>query len=136
MVVASAAGYPYFIQEYGLELWNHSEHSPITPTDVEEVRETVRDSLAATFFEPRLELATEAEQRYLAAMATIGEAPAQSADVARALGARDARSVSAYRDALLRKGLAWSPRRGQVDFTVPLFAEFLREHHPLATFED
>jgi hypothetical protein len=29
----------------------------------------------------------------------------------------------------------WSPRRGLVDFTVPLFAEFLREHHPLATFE-
>jgi len=135
MVVASAAGYPYFIQEYGLELWNHAERSPITPADVEEVRETVRDSLAATFFEPRLEMATEAEQRYLAAMATLGETPARTAEVARALGARDARSVSAYRDALIRKGLAWSSRRGEVDFTVPLFADFLREHHPLAAFE-
>jgi hypothetical protein len=28
--------------------------------------------------------------------------------------------------------LIWSPRRGRVDFTVPLFAEFLRENHSLA----
>src|SRR5205807_10301654 len=25
MVVADAAGYPYFLQEYGLELWNNAE---------------------------------------------------------------------------------------------------------------
>jgi hypothetical protein len=27
-VVRESAGYPYFIQEYGLELWNHAEQSP------------------------------------------------------------------------------------------------------------
>ena len=133
-VVALAAGYPYFIQEYGLELWNHADRSPITAADVEEVRETVTDTLVASFFGPRLELATEAEQRYLAAMASLS-APRRTIDVAHAFGVRDQRSVSAHRDALLRKGLVWVPRRGYVDFTVPLFAEFLREHHSLATFE-
>ena len=29
-VVKESAGYPYFIQEYGLELWNHAETSPIS----------------------------------------------------------------------------------------------------------
>jgi AAA ATPase domain len=134
-VVADAAGYPYFIQEYGLELWNHVERSPITAADVAEVRETVHDALAASFFGPRLGMATETEQRYLAAMASLPETPCRSADVAQAFGVTDQRSVSAHRDALIRKGLIWSPRRGQVDFTVPLFAEFLREHHPLASFE-
>ncbi len=134
LVVAEAAGYPYFLQEYGLELWNHAEESPISVDDVVTVRETVRDSLAARFFGPRLDMATEAEQRYLAAMADLGQTPCPSADVARVFGARDQRSVSAHRDGLIRKGLVWSPRRGQVDFTVPLFAEFMREHHPLATF--
>ena len=43
--------------------------------------------------------------------------------------------MSVHRDGLIRKGLIWSPRRGQVDFTVPLFADFMREHHPLATFQ-
>jgi AAA ATPase domain len=133
-VVAHAAGYPYFIQEYGLELWNHADRSPIAATDVEEVRETVNDTLVASFFGPRLALATEAEQRYLAAMASLRE-PRRTADVARAFGVSDQRSVSAHRDSLIRKGLVWVPRRGYVDFTVPLFAEFLREHHPLAAFE-
>lgn len=134
-VVREAAGYPYFLQEYGLELWDQAERSPITLADVDAVREAVNDSLAATFFAPRLELATEAEQRYLAAMASLEQQPRRSADIARRYGASDQRGVSMHRDALIRKGLVWSPRRGHVDFTVPLFAEFLREHHPLATFE-
>jgi hypothetical protein len=135
-VVAAAASYPYFIQEYGLELWNNADQSPITSADVSDVRETVQDKLASSFFGPRLELATEAEQRYLAAMASLPEAPCRTPDVAHRFGVYDQRSVSAHRDALIQKGLVWSPRRGQVDFTVPLFAEFMREHHPLATFED
>jgi hypothetical protein len=134
-VVEEAAGYPYFLQEYGLELWNQAERSPITLDDVGTVREIVADSLAATFFGPRLELATDAEQRYLAAMASLPGHPCRSADVATRYGAADQRGVSMHRDALIRKGLVWSPRRGRVDFTVPLFADFLREHHPLATFE-
>jgi len=134
-VVREAAGYPYFIQEYGLELWNQAHRSPIALADVETVRETVSDSLAATFFGPRLELATDAEQRYLAAMASLPAEPRRSTDVARRYGARDQRGVSMHREALIHKGLIWSPRRGLVDFTVPLFAEFMREHHPLAAFD-
>jgi hypothetical protein len=134
-VVAAAASYPYFIQEYGLELWNHADESPITTADVDDVRETVEDSLASSFFGPRLAMATEAEQRYLAAMASLPATPCRTPEVAQTFGVRDQRSVSAHRDGLIRKGLVWSPRRGLVDFTVPLFAEFLREHHPLASFE-
>jgi hypothetical protein len=51
-------------------------------------------------------------------------------EVATGYGARDQRGVSVHRDSLIQKGLIWSPRRGQLDFTVPLFAEFLRENHP------
>ena len=45
-----------------------------------------------------------------------------------------ARGVSIHRDALIGKGVIWAPRRGRLDFTVPLFAEYLRENHPLTTF--
>jgi hypothetical protein len=135
-VVHESAGYPYFIQEYGLELWNHAEISPITTGDVEEVQEIVTDTLARNFFGTRFELATDAEQRYLAAMASIGDPPYRSAEIARRYGARDQRGVSVHRDSLIQKGLIWSPRRGQVDFTVPLFAEYLRDNHPIATFEE
>ncbi len=135
-VVQEAAGYPYFIQEYGLELWNEAESSPITVADVAAVREIVTDSLARSFFGTRFALATDAEQRYLAALASLGDPPYRSADAARAYGARDQRGVSIHRDSLIQKGIIWSPRRGQLDFTVPLFAEYLRENHPLISFDD
>jgi hypothetical protein len=135
-VVEESAGYPYFIQEYGLELWNHAEASPITSADVDTVREIVSESLARNFFGTRFQLATDAEQRYLAAMASLESPPYRSADVAHAYGAKDQRGVSIHRDALIQKGLIWAPRRGQLDFTVPLFAAFVRENHPLATFEE
>ena len=135
-VVEESAGYPYFIQEYGLELWNYAEQSPITTIDFEAVREIVTDSLARNFFGTRFQLATDSEQRYLAAMSSLGEPPYRTSDVAHRSGAKDQRGVSIYRDALIRKGLIWSPRRGLVDFTVPLFAEYLRDNHPLATWGD
>jgi hypothetical protein len=134
-VVREAAGYPYFLQEYGLELWNHSETSPITIGDVDAVREIVTDSLARNFFGTRFQMATDAEQRFLAAMASLDDPPYRTADVARAYGARDQRGVSVHRESLISKGLIWSPRRGQLDFTVPLFAEYLRDNHPIASFE-
>jgi AAA ATPase domain len=135
-VVRKSAGYPYFLQEYGLELWNEAEAPPITARDVKAVQETVTDSLARNFFGTRFQLATDAEQRYLAAMASLGDPPYRSADAAQAYGARDQRGVSIHRDALIQKGLIWAPRRGQLDFTVPLFAEYLRDNHTLASFEE
>jgi hypothetical protein len=68
-------------------------------------------------------------------MAELGEPPYRSNQVAVRYGVKDQRSVSMHRDSLIQKGLIWSPRRGQVDFTVPLFAEFLRDNHPLGSFE-
>lgn len=51
--------------------------------------------------------------------------------------ARDVESsASLLRENLLRKDLIFSPRRGLVAFTVPLFAAYAREQHPLASFED
>lgn len=135
-VVRESAGFPYFLQEYGLELWNHAETTPISDADLETVREIVSDSLARSFFGPRFQLATDAEQHYLAAMAALGEPPYRSSAVATGYGAKDQRGVSVLRDSLIEKGLIWSPRRGQLDFTVPLFAEFLRDNHPLASFEE
>jgi AAA ATPase domain len=135
-VVRESAGYPYFIQEYGLELWNEAETSPVTMADLEAVREIVTDSLARSFFGTRFQLATDAEQRYLAAMASLGDPPYRSAEVARAYGAKDQRGVSIHREGLIQKGLIWVPRRGQLDFSVPLFAEFVRDNYPLASFSD
>jgi len=87
--------------------------------------------LARNFFGTHFRLATDAEQRYLVVMDSLGDPPYGSSDIVRAYGAKDQRGVSIHRDALIQKGITWAPRRGRLDFTVPLFAEYLRENHPL-----
>ena len=104
--------------------------------DLNEVRDLVQEQLAPTFYGTRFELASDAEQRYLAAMASLGAPPYSTAEVARAWGAADQRQTPMHRDSLIQKGLIWSPRRGQVDFSVPLFAEFLLQHHPIRAFDE
>ncbi len=130
-VITEAAGYPYFLQQYGLELWNFADESPITPDDLEGIRGVVRDTLASSFFGTRFEMATDTEQQVLAAMASLGPGPYRIGEVANTFGASDQRGISAYRESLISKDLLWSPRRGMIDFTVPLFDAYLRENHPL-----
>ena len=88
-VVRLAAGYPYFLQQYGRELWNAVESSPITTADVGEVRDLVQEQLARTFYGTRFQMASDAEQRYLAAMASLGHPPYATAEVTRAWGAEN-----------------------------------------------
>jgi hypothetical protein len=135
-VVRLAAGYPYFLQEYGRELWNAAEGHAITATDVAEVGDIVNAQLAQTFYGTRFDMASDAEQRYLAAMASLGAPPYSTAAVAKAWGAENQRQTSPHRDSLIQKGLIWAPRRGVVDFTVPRFAEYLLEHQPIKTFDE
>ena len=113
-VVRESAGYPYFVQEYGLELWNHAERSPITSADLETVREIVNDSLARSFFGPRFQLATDAEQRYLAAMAALGDPPGGRSPRPRTRTACTVRASSGHLlfDTVARNDLHPLPRHG------------------------
>jgi hypothetical protein len=52
--------------------------------------------------------------------------PVPTAAVAEVLR-RNPQSLSPARDALLKKGLVYSGQRGQIAFTVPHFANFLRK---------
>lgn len=54
----------------------------------------------------------------------------------KAVGYKDISSTSLLRENLMRKDLIYSPRRGLVAFTVPLFAGYVQEHHPLASFDE
>jgi len=91
--------------------------------------------IARNLFGIRFQLATDAEQRYLAAMASLGDPPTARRWPAPS-AAKDQRGVFVHWEALIGEGLISSPRRGQLDFTVPLFAEFLRDNHPIASFGD
>lgn len=136
LIVDASAGYPHFLQEYGRVLWNEVDSSPIRARDVESAQALISEALSRRFFRDRFETASDAEQRYLSAMAELGDEPARTAEVAARAGYKDIGSTSLLRENLLRKDLIFSPRRGLVAFTVPLFAGYVREHHPVGSFEE
>lgn len=122
-------GYPYFVQEYGKYAWNVASGPRIERRDMVRGGELAQHALDDGFFLVRVERATEAERAFMHAMAMQDEPPYAIAAIVRALGKRSSSQVSVRRDALIKKGLVYSPRLGTLDFTVPLFADYLRRRH-------
>ncbi|HUB36506.1 MAG TPA: ATP-binding protein [Solirubrobacteraceae bacterium] len=130
-IVRESGCYPAFIQAYGKAAWNAAPHSPIRLADVLAAEALVLTELDDEFFHVRFEKASDREREYMAAMADLGEGPLRTADVAKRL-ARGVSSTSSTRDALIKKGLIYSPGYGEVAFTVPKFSPFMRRRYPLA----
>jgi hypothetical protein len=121
----AADGYPYFVQAYGKVAWDIAPETPINDGDVKVAAPEAEGELAVGFFGSRYERATPAEREYMRAMASLGDEPVPTANVADELG-RKPSSLSPARDGLIKKGLIYSAERGLVAFTVPHFGQFLR----------
>lgn len=128
-ILERAAGYPYFLQQWGEVVWNEAETKSIAIEDVLSAEDFVNDELDRRFFRDRYEKATEAERIYMAAMADLGDGRRPSAEIAHHMG-KEQRAVSVRRDGLLKKGLIFNPDGSDLDFTVPQFAAFMRRTHP------
>ena len=148
-VLTATRGYPYFIQEFGKHAWDAaSGPDEITADDVDVAVPRATGELDAGFFRVRIDRTSREEQAYLAIMASLGEAPDHVqvahaietwsdddswigrtvADIIaqQALTPSEQDVVQQLRDSLIGKGLCYSPREGRIDFTVPLFDQFLR----------
>lgn len=121
--------YPYFIQEWGFHVWNSAPSSPIQRQHVEEATPRIIAHLDANFFRVRFDRLTPLQQKYLRAMAELGEGPHQTGDIATTLGV-EAAAVATVRQQLINKGMVWSQRHGETAFTVPLFDEFMKRQMP------
>ncbi len=117
-------GYPYFIQEWGYQSWNTAESSPITLRTVHESSATVTRRLDNNFFRVRFDRLTPSEKNFLRAMAHLGPGSHRTGDIASALGVQ-VKSIGPVRSKLIKKGMIYSPAYGDMDFTVPLFDEFM-----------
>lgn len=123
-------GYPFYIQQLGKHAWNHSTGSPIALADVEAAMPAAQAALDTSIYEVRIQRATDQERRYMRAMAELGAGPYKSGDVAAKLG-RKTTDISPVRQKLIDKGLVYATEDyGHVDFTVPLFNEYMVRHMP------
>ena len=121
--------YPYFLQEWGKHSWNVAKASPITAADAEVATEQALAELDASFFRVRFDRLTPSEKRYMRAMAELGAGPHRSGDVAELLNKR-VTTVAPTRNALISKGMIYSPSHGDTAFTVPLFDAFMKRIMP------
>lgn len=128
-IVELTHGYPYFLQEWGYQVWNQADASPIELRHVTAATAVVIRRLDDNFFRVRFDRLTTNEKTYLRAMAELGPGPHRSGEIAKCLGKKTT-DVSPDRDTLIKKGMVYSPRFGEMAFTVPLFDEFMRRAIP------
>ncbi|MBA4747645.1 MAG: ATP-binding protein [Sphingopyxis sp.] len=132
LIALQTQGYPYFLQEWGRQCWAVAEVSPIDIDDVQTASALALAQLDASFFRVRFDRLTPTEKRYMRAMASLGPGPHRSADIAAQLGVK-VTSAGPTRNALILKGMIYSPDHGDTAFTVPMFDAYLRRVMPEGT---
>jgi hypothetical protein len=128
-IVTLTQGYPYFLQEWGYQVWNLAPASPITRHTVDEATDIVRQRLDENFFRVRFDRLTPKEKTYLRAMSELGNGPYRTAEIADCLGVKITK-LSPVRASLIKKGMIYSPSHGDMAFTVLLFDEYMRRAIP------
>lgn len=127
-IVDRTRGYPFFLQEWASVVWNNAEGPSITLSDVEESYAETLALLDDGFFKVRIDRLTKAEVQFVKAMAHLGDGPYAMADIAKAMG-RTLNSLGPARANIISKGMIYSTDHGYLDFSVPLFAEFMRRQN-------
>jgi hypothetical protein len=128
-MIEQTKGYPYFLQEWGKHSWDIAATTPITEEDAKSATISALAELDASFFRVHFDQLTPAQKQYMRAMAELGFGPHRSGDIADKLK-RKLTSVAPIRNALIAKGMLYSPAHGDTAFTVPLFDGFMKRIIP------
>ena len=103
--------------------------SPITLENAREASARAIAALDEGIFNVRLARLTDRQKVFARAIAEFGSEPVNSSQVAARMGLSVSQAAP-LREELIRKGMAYSPERGLIGFTVPKFDEFLRRKLP------
>lgn len=123
-------GYPYFLQIWAYNLWNTTTAREISLSDVIKAKPYIKTELDRNFFRKYFNKLTPKEQLFMHFMArynndecTLNEVQSQmkssSADIAR------------IQEQLVRKGMLSDGPHYSMQFTIPLFQQFLLQLSPL-----
>ncbi len=123
-IIDETKGYPFFLQEWGYQVWNVTVQSPIREEDVERATPVALERLDDGFFRVRFDRLTPKEREYVLAMAKLGDGPYRSSDVANVLG-ESVQKLGPCRAQIINKGMIYSPSHGDIAFTVPMFENYL-----------
>lgn len=133
-IISVTKGYPFFVQQLCQIVYQHALSSVIDENIVEESIETFFKVLDNGFFRVRYERCTEADKRFIFAMASCGELPCTISNVA-AIMKKDVKAISMSRAQLINKGIIYAARYKELDFTVPEFSGFIKRLPEFHTWE-
>ena len=122
----AASGFPYLMQLVGYYIVRYAAGSDSIDDDMlSDALKAARQDLADNVFAPILAPLSDRDRELLRAMAQ-DDGPSRVSDLIERLGATDS-SFQPYRARMLDAGVVESPRRGELAFTVPFLAAYLRE---------
>lgn len=119
--------YPYFLQEYGHQVWKHIEEDSrrISYEGTFNAYPNFISALDEGFFKVRHDRASEKELEFMKAMVKCGEIPCQTNQVASIMKS-SYNQIAPIRAQLIHKGFIYATSRGEISFTVPQFDKYLK----------
>jgi hypothetical protein len=135
LMVSGTQGYPFFLQEWGAQVWDLAEGPKIGRQDAEAAQDITVATLDQGFFKVRSDRLTRKESEFVLAMARLGDGPYPIGDIANALG-KTTQALGPIRASIIRKGMIYGTEHGMLDFTVPLYAEHIRRQNARQEAED
>ena len=124
-IVDITNGYPFFIQQLCQIVYENAVGEKITLQDVMESIETFFSTLDKGFFKVRYERCTEADKRFIFAMVQSGKLPCPISSIAQIMN-KPLNAISTSRAQLINKGIIYSVKYKELDFTVPEFSGFIQ----------
>ena len=118
-------GYPFFIQQLCQIVYKNTDGNLIEETDIDCNINEFLEVLDKGFFKSRYERCAESDKKFIFAMVKCGELPCTISNIAHNLG-KDVSSISTTRAQLINKGIIYSVRYKELDFTVPEFSGFIK----------
>ena len=119
--------YPYFLQEYGQQVWKliDENNRTITYENTLDAYNGFINALDEGFFKVRHDRASERELEFMKAMVKCGEVPCQTSQVA-SIMKNSYNQIAPIRAQLIHKGFIYATSRGEISFTVPKFDDYLK----------
>ncbi len=124
-IVDITKGYPFFIQQLCQVVYAETAADIITLEDVNNAVPLYYNDLDTGFFKVRFERCSEGDKQFLYAMVDCGKLPCTISNIAKQLE-KEVPAISPTRAQLISKGIIYSTRYSELDFTVPDFDEYIR----------
>ena len=117
------------MQLVGYYLVLYADEKEGISTDIlEKALKSAKKDLDDNVFQPTLAPLSDNDRRFLAAMAQYGGAPVTTSQLKASIGDGEP-AIQPYRKRLIDAGIIESPRRGELVFSIPFFADYLRDDY-------